>query len=83
MPKKKVPGGLDKFRAHSWSGAADGNPTERQPHMFYRCGDVDTLIDGIVAQHTKTLQTMETRFAFERRKWQALEAFYLQELGLN
>lgn len=62
---------LPLVRARSWSMATDG-PTERQPHLFYRAEDADKLFDGLNKAHK-----------FERRKWRALEAFYLKELTLR
>lgn len=66
MSKKPA---LPMYRAASWSTANDGEATERQPHLFYRAGDVDKLLDETKKQH-----------AFERRRWRALEEFYLAEL---
>lgn len=57
------------YRAHSWSTATAGEPSERQPHLFYRAQDADWLFDKLKEAHK-----------FERRRWKALEKFYLKEL---
>jgi hypothetical protein len=56
------------YRARSWSSAPDGQPTERQPHLFYRAEDVDRIFDELRAE-----------LSFERRRHDALQEFYLKE----
>lgn len=60
---------LPLYRAHSWSTATGGEPTERQPHLFYRAEDADKLFDKLRKAHK-----------FKRRKWRALKKFYLDEV---
>ncbi len=60
---------LDLIKASGWSGCGDRKATQRQPHLFYRAGEVDDLVDALKAQH-----------AFEMRRAKALEDFYLKEL---
>lgn len=45
MSKRKPVGEL--VRAHSWSvaSAPKNKTTERQPHLFYRAGEIDDLFD--------------------------------------
>ena len=61
---------LQLLRASGWSVANGKTDDECQPHLFYRAGEVDEAIDKLIAQHE-----------FEHRRWNALEAFYLKELG--
>lgn len=67
------PHGLTLMRAASWSVASTapaGRGTTRQPGLFYQSEEVDRAIDAMIA-----------RQAFELRRAQALEAFYLKEIG--
>ncbi len=57
------------YRAHSYS-CANGKLTERQPHLMYEAREVDVAVDKLKSQRD-----------FELRRWKALEAFYLLELG--
>lgn len=62
-----IPYKLDRYTAKSWS--VDNGTKDSVHGRFYMAEEVNNVIHA-----------METKYEFEQRKWEALEAFYLKEI---
>ena len=77
---------LPMYRAGSWSSAGSEDKNHRkatveQPHLFYRVGEVNDLFKSERATHVADTKALIDQHAFEKRRWEAERAFYLNELG--